>query len=66
MKWKLLIRVQLFETPWNSPQYSGLLEWVAIPFPGGFPNSRIEPGSPELQVDSLPAEVPGKTAVRFN
>ena len=37
-----------------------ILEWVAIPFPGGFPNTKIESRSPTLQVDSLPAEPPGK------
>ena len=35
-----------------------ILEWVAIPFS----NSRIEPESPTLQVDSLPSEPPGKQA----
>ena len=33
-----------------------ILEWVAFPFPGDLPNPGIEPGSPTLQVDSLPAE----------
>ena len=28
--------------------------------PGDLPNPGIEPGSPALQVDSLPAELPGK------
>ena len=27
---------------------------------GDLPNPRIEPGSPALQVDSLPAKLPGK------
>ena len=36
-----------------------ILEWVAFPFPGDLPNPGIEPGSPTLQVDSLPAEPPG-------
>ena len=31
-----------------------------IPPPGDLPNPGIEPGSPALQVDSLPAELPGK------
>ena len=35
-------------------------EWVAYPFSRGLPDLRIEPGSPALQVDSLPAELPGK------
>ena len=36
--------------------------WSGLPFPspGDFPNPGIEPGSPALQVDSLPSEPPGK------
>ena len=30
-----------------------ILDWVAIPSPGDFPNPGIEPRSPELQADSL-------------
>ena len=37
-----------------------ILEWVASPSPGDLPNPGIKPGSPELQVDTLPAELPGK------
>ena len=37
-----------------------ILEWVAISSPGDLPNPGIEPGSPTLQADSLPAEPPGK------
>ena len=37
-----------------------ILEWVAFPFPGDLPNPGIKPRSPALQVDSLPAEPPGK------
>ena len=37
-----------------------ILEWVAFPSPGDLPNPRIEPQSPTLQADSLPAEPPGK------
>ena len=40
-----------------------------IPFPGEFPNPGIEPGSLALQVDALPAELPGKPSkglARFN
>ena len=37
-----------------------ILEWVAFPSPGDLPNPGIEPSSPTLQVDSLPAEPPGK------
>ena len=36
--------------------------WSGLPFssPGDLPDSGIEPGSPELQADSLPSEPPGK------
>ena len=43
-----------------------ILEWVAIPIyrgfssPGDLPNPGIKPRSPTLQVNSLPAEPPGK------
>ena len=37
-----------------------ILEWVAFPLPGDLPNPGIEPMSPPLQADSLPAEPPGK------
>ena len=37
------------------------LEWVAIPFSRDFLNPEIEPRSPILQVDSLPAEPQGKS-----
>ena len=33
---------------------------MPIPSPGTLPDPGIEPGSPTLQVDSLPAELPGK------
>ena len=36
------------------------LEWVAYPSPADLPNPGIEPGSPVLQADSLPAKPPGK------
>ena len=60
-KWKSLSRVQLFATPWtiqsmefSRPEYcSG---WP-FPPPGDFPNPGIETTSPELQMDSLPAEL---------
>ena len=37
-----------------------ILEWVAFPSPGDLPNPGIEPRSPALHVDSLPAEPQGK------
>ena len=38
-----------------------ILEWVSFPSPGDLPNPGIEPRSPTLQVDSLPAEPQGKS-----
>ena len=37
-----------------------ILEWVAFPSPEDLLNPRIEPRSPTLQVNSLPAEPQGK------
>ena len=37
-----------------------MLEWVAISFSRGSSHPRIEPRSPTLQADSLPAEPPVK------
>ena len=39
-----------------------ILKWVAIPSPGDFADPGIEPA---LQVDSLPAELPGKPATEM-
>ena len=39
---------------WNSPGQN------TFPSPGDLPNPGIEPRSPTLQADSLPAEPPGK------
>ena len=41
-----------------------ILEWLPCLPPGELPNSDIEPRSPALQVDSLPAELPGKPLLR--
>ena len=43
--------------PWNSP---GQNTGVDSPSPGDLPNPGSEPRSPAMQVDSLPAEPPGK------
>ena len=37
-----------------------ILEWIAFPFSRGSSNPGIEPRSPTLQADSLPAEPQGK------
>ena len=41
-----------------------ILEWVAFPFSRGCSHPGIEPRSPALQVDSLPAEPQGKPNIR--
>ena len=38
-----------------------VLKWKAYHFSGDLPNPGIEMGSPALQADSLPAELPGKS-----
>ena len=37
-----------------------ILEWVAFPLSGDLPKPRIEPRTPALQGDSLPAQPPEK------
>ena len=39
--------------------------WSGQPFPspGDLPNPRIKPRSPELQTDSLPSDLPGKSPI---
>ena len=61
---KSFSHVQLFGTPWGiqSMEFSRPEYWSGQPFPspGDLPNPGIEPGSPALGADSLPAEPPGK------
>ena len=56
-------RVQLFVTPWTIQlmEFSRPEYWSGSPFPspGDLPNPGIEPRSPTLQADSLPAEPQG-------
>ena len=52
--------------PLSHPGSPRILEWVAYPFSGDIPDSGIELGSPALQADSLPAELPGKPLVSVN
>ena len=63
-EWKPLSRVQLFATPWTiqSTELSRPEHWSGEPFPspGDLPNPGIEPRTPALQADSLPAEPQGK------
>ena len=64
--WKCmpLSRVQLFATPWtlHSMEFSRPECWSGEPFPStvDFPSPGMEPRSPSLQADSLPAEPQGK------
>ena len=36
-----------------------ILAWVPVPPPADLPDPGIEPGSPAMQVDSLPTELSG-------
>ena len=65
----LVFHSNLFVIPWTiasqaplSMRFSRQEYWSGLPFPspGDLPNPGIEPRSPALQVDSLPAEPPGK------
>ena len=64
-----LSRVRVFATPRTAPRqapsslgFSRQEYWSGGPFPspGDRPDPEIKPGSPALQVYSLPAEPPGK------
>ena len=65
----LLSSVQLFVTPWTVALQAPLSmkfsrqeywsEWL-FPSPQDPPSPGIKPGSPILQSDSLPSELPGK------
>ena len=62
-KWQLLSIVWLCDL--RDSTVHGILqaripEWVAFPFSGDLPNPAIEPRSPALQADSLPAELQAK------
>ena len=61
---KSLSHVRPFATPWTiqSMEFSRPEYWSGQPFPspGDLPNPGIEPRSPALQADSLPAELQGK------
>ena len=65
---KLLSCVRLFATPWTvvyqapqSTEFSRQEYWSGLPFPspGDLPNRGMEPGSPELQADTLPSNHQG-------
>ena len=72
VKVKSLSRVWLFVTPWTvaykappSMGFSRQEYWSGLPFPspGDLPDPGIEPRSPALQKDSLPAEPQGKPRI---
>ena len=46
-----------------STEFSKQEYWSGLPFPspGDLPDPEIEPGSPALQADSLPTELPGNS-----
>ena len=63
-------RARLSVTPWTvahqaslSMGFSRQEDWSALPCPSQWdlPDLEIEPGSPALQADSLPAELPGNS-----
>ena len=54
-----LFAIPWLYSPWNSPGQNIGSGWP-FPYPGHLPNPGIEPRSPTLQVDSLPAEPLGK------
>ena len=69
-KVKSLSPVRFFATPWTvaclappSMGFSSQEYWSGLPFPspGDLPGPGFEPGSPTLQADSLPSELPGKS-----
>ena len=64
VRWKSLSRVRLFATPGTtqSMEFSRPEYWSGQPFPspGELPNPGIEPRSPALQADSLPAGPQGQ------
>ena len=70
-----LSRVRFFVTPWTvahqAPLSMGFPRqeyWNELSFlsPGDLPDTGVKPGSPALQVDSLPSEPPGKPPVVSN
>ena len=74
LKVKVLVLscIQLFATPWTiacqaplSLEFSKQEYWSGLPFPspGDLPDPGIKPGSPVLQRDCLPSNLPGKPQV---
>ena len=72
VKVKLLSPVELFATPWTvayqAPKSMGFSRqeyWsgLSFPSPGDLSDPGIEPGSPALQSDALPSELPRKPVI---
>ena len=72
---KSLSCIRLFATPWTvayqAPLSTGFSRqecWSGLPFPspGDLPDPGNEPGSPALQADALPSELPGKPKKKRN
>ena len=57
--------VGIFFMSWATREAQEYWSGSPIPFPEDLPDPGIEPGSHELQVDSLPTELSGKTQVTF-
>ena len=53
------LRLHGLYSPWNSPGQNTGVGSISL-LQGNLPNPGIEPRSPALQADSLPAEPPGK------
>ena len=51
-------------TIWATREAQEYWSGKPVPSPGDLPDPGIKPGSPALQVDSLPAELPGKPSVK--
>ena len=67
--YEFLLQYDSFMTPWTvsnqDPLSTGFFSQklgsgLPFPSPGDLPDPGIEPGSPALQADSLPSELPGK------
>ena len=74
VKVKSLSHVQLFAIPrtvaYQAPPSIGFPRqeyWSGLPFPslGDLPKPGIKPGSPALQIDTLPYEPPGKPSYGY-
>ena len=73
VKWSCSVMSDSSVTPWTvarqappSMGFSRQEHWSGLPFPspGDLPNPGVEPRSPTLQTDSLPAVPPGKPVVK--